>query len=348
MTGSTGRMSRVSRVLLDLHSAGDVSSLLQAASAGVECCVGCDGAMLSLARDPVAGDIRHFGSMAPEVGRVLRTVDARVAEQNPIYIDRLRLRTEGPSTLDTGDHRRVVEGTDFAAQVLKPLRARRVLHWLNVSPFPVTLMLTRGRGDDFNGEDIEAVRVIGDHIAMRLNTLCRGRNMRALPAGELFPIRRQLWLVTDRSGQILRAQPEAIALLRDCGVECGIGQRLPADMRRALTRRLRGSSREVLRFQPSGRLVAVFLAPIRTVEHECTCTLIEQPLMVEPDGRFVHKGLTRRESEVLHWMCEGKTNVEIGIILDISALTAKKHVENILHKFGVETRTAAVARALEG
>lgn len=52
--------------------------------------------------------------------------------------------------------------------------------------------------------------------------------------------------------------------------------------------------------------------------------------------------LTAREAEVLHWMGEGKRNDEIGVILGISGRTVGKHVEHVLEKLGVETRTAAV------
>lgn len=57
-------------------------------------------------------------------------------------------------------------------------------------------------------------------------------------------------------------------------------------------------------------------------------------------------GLTVRESEVLSWIARGKTNQEIAIILAMRWATVKKHVEHILDKLGVETRTAAAAMAL--
>jgi DNA-binding CsgD family transcriptional regulator len=56
-------------------------------------------------------------------------------------------------------------------------------------------------------------------------------------------------------------------------------------------------------------------------------------------------GLSRREADVLHWVAEGKTNFEIGIILGISPRTVGKHLERIFRKLDVETRTAAVASA---
>jgi DNA-binding CsgD family transcriptional regulator len=58
-------------------------------------------------------------------------------------------------------------------------------------------------------------------------------------------------------------------------------------------------------------------------------------------------GLTRRESEVLLWIAEGKRDAEIAKILGVSRRTASKHVERILGKLEAETRTGAVARAAE-
>jgi len=56
--------------------------------------------------------------------------------------------------------------------------------------------------------------------------------------------------------------------------------------------------------------------------------------------------LTPREREVLHWLAGGKTDRDIAAILGISPRTVHKHLQRIYEKLGVETRTAAVARAL--
>jgi DNA-binding NarL/FixJ family response regulator len=58
-------------------------------------------------------------------------------------------------------------------------------------------------------------------------------------------------------------------------------------------------------------------------------------------------GLTPREAEILFWVAQGKTNFEIGTILQISPATAKKHLENIYGKLGTENRASATLRALE-
>lgn len=54
--------------------------------------------------------------------------------------------------------------------------------------------------------------------------------------------------------------------------------------------------------------------------------------------------LSARELQVLEWVREGKTNHEIGQILDISPLTVKNHIQKILRKLGVTNRAQAVAR----
>jgi len=63
--------------------------------------------------------------------------------------------------------------------------------------------------------------------------------------------------------------------------------------------------------------------------------------------RFASIGLTQRESEVLYWISEGKTDEAIGILCGISTRTVHKHIEHIFQKLNVETRTAAVRVAMD-
>lgn len=59
------------------------------------------------------------------------------------------------------------------------------------------------------------------------------------------------------------------------------------------------------------------------------------------------EGLTARELEVLAQASQGKTNKEIGKVLFISDRTVQGHLKNIYQKFGVTSRTEAVAVALQ-
>lgn len=62
-------------------------------------------------------------------------------------------------------------------------------------------------------------------------------------------------------------------------------------------------------------------------------------------------GLTPREADVLLWTARGKSNKDMSEILNISARTVNKHLEQIFIKIGVENRasaTAAAARVIFG
>ncbi len=57
--------------------------------------------------------------------------------------------------------------------------------------------------------------------------------------------------------------------------------------------------------------------------------------------------ITARELEILRWVYLGKSNFEIGAILNISPLTVKNHVQKILRKLDVVNRAQAVGKALD-
>ncbi len=62
-------------------------------------------------------------------------------------------------------------------------------------------------------------------------------------------------------------------------------------------------------------------------------------------ARWVHDaGLSQREFEVMQWVVAGKTNPEIGAILDISEFTIKNHLKRIFVKLNVINRVQAVGR----
>ena len=75
--------------------------------------------------------------------------------------------------------------------------------------------------------------------------------------------------------------------------------------------------------------------------------LLEERHLVPAVDALRTLGLSSRETEVLAWVTQGKTNFEIASILAISPRTVSKHLEKVYAKLGVENRTAAAARGLE-
>lgn len=66
------------------------------------------------------------------------------------------------------------------------------------------------------------------------------------------------------------------------------------------------------------------------------------------DSNTPHSPLTSRESECLRWVASGKTDLEVGKILQISPRTVRFHINNAKTKLGVATRIQAVAKRVSG
>jgi len=56
--------------------------------------------------------------------------------------------------------------------------------------------------------------------------------------------------------------------------------------------------------------------------------------------------VSAREAEILHWVREGKSNEEIGLILGISGLTVKNHLQRLYRLLDVSNRAQAIARSM--
>jgi transcriptional regulator EpsA len=83
----------------------------------------------------------------------------------------------------------------------------------------------------------------------------------------------------------------------------------------------------------------IFSAYSRAQTRERPVAELENP--ENPDASITH-----REVEILRWIREGKSNLEIGMILSISPLTVKNHVQKILRKLNATNRAQAVSKAI--
>jgi len=70
-------------------------------------------------------------------------------------------------------------------------------------------------------------------------------------------------------------------------------------------------------------------------------------ILSEPQAITPSSELTARERSVIALMVQGLTNRQIAVALDLSPVTVKAYVSNILSKLNVSSRTEAVALALK-
>jgi DNA-binding NarL/FixJ family response regulator len=80
---------------------------------------------------------------------------------------------------------------------------------------------------------------------------------------------------------------------------------------------------------------------------DCTFRICHYTVTPSSEDKLKIKlNITSRESEVLYWLSNGKTNKEIGMILNIGSRTVNKHLEQVFVKLGVENRTTAAGIAI--
>jgi DNA-binding NarL/FixJ family response regulator len=155
-------------------------------------------------------------------------------------------------------------------------------------------------------------------------------------------------LAADDEGRVLWCTAQAARLL---GASAP-AERLPPEVVAWLTahvRGLKGGAPETITIGPGevGQGVRVEFSLVGALgpdEHLLRLVALNQDH--DLDRLHARVKLTRRESEVLLWLARGKSNRDIGQILDVSYRTVNKHLEQIYPKLGVEGRTAAVAMAV--
>lgn len=138
----------------------------------------------------------------------------------------------------------------------------------------------------------------------------------------------------DRSSVSLRLMEEAA----DAGLGDGIGISLRGDGEELVgvgIARSATSAGERKRTQDYGFLGTAYL--LSTCLHETYRGLII---------KSARAAMSRREHDILSWGAEGKTDEEIGVILNITINTVRFHWKNIFKKLSANGRTYAITKAL--
>lgn len=164
-------------------------------------------------------------------------------------------------------------------------------------------------------------------LEQRNDELDREVQRRVIAENELSRSLDRAVIVADASGEILFCSQRASGLLAR-----HFGTPPPREIPRAL-----------LTPDPNSRVrVQTAIGPTG-----CALLWLDEVAPAPSPAALAPLGLTPRETEILFWVAQGKTNAEIATILDSSFSTVKKHVENLLPKLGVETRLAAALKAME-
>jgi len=279
----------------------------------------------------------------------------RYAHQHPLIRHHERVKDGEPAAISDYLTQRQLRRLDLYNEFFRPVGVDyQVVFALRRSDDLIVALALGRRGRDFSRRDRALLSALRPHL------LCAYRN-----AESLTGLQRELTLLIQEAeatgtsvislapnGRVRAASPRAVDRLADYFA--------PAARDRG---RLPDAVSRWIRAQTSYRDVDESLRP-RTpmIVEKDGCRLVlrlagstDRPLLLIEERRapvvasrsLQAVGLTEREADVLAWVGHGKRDSEIGTILRISPRTVAKHLEHIFQKLGVETRTAAAARAHE-
>lgn len=148
----------------------------------------------------------------------------------------------------------------------------------------------------------------------------------------------------SNAGQLLWATPQTYTLLHTAGCDqAWIEGPLVDTLRDWLA--TQPLPQQTLPLTKLSHPLAIHFVQKRT-ESEILLKLMDARHVPEEEQLQKRLYLTAREAQVLRWIAHGKTNREIGQILDISPRTVNKHLEQIFQKIHVENRTTAASVAI--
>jgi DNA-binding CsgD family transcriptional regulator len=165
---------------------------------------------------------------------------------------------------------------------------------------------------------------VQDAAMIALNT--EGRVQLTTPQASIwleayFPKPSSIWVLPDRLWSWIKHQAASLRNTADPSPPC-----LP------------------LRIQHADRQLAIRLI-LKPAENRYLLLLEEQTTSLL--GSLELLGLSQRETTVLGWVLQGKENKTIANELGVGESTVRRHLESIYGKFGVSSRTGAIAYALQ-
>jgi DNA-binding response OmpR family regulator/DNA-binding CsgD family transcriptional regulator len=203
-------------------------------------------------------------------------------------------------------------------------------------------------GFDAGGVDYLVKPVEPDELIARLTVHLSNAKLSQSAYVAMDKARRYL-IATTIQGEILWSTPQASRLISNVlAVEVKPDTVFPEFVVRWLRNlELAGSKKPqqlVLSSTEEQQLLIYYVG--QNGPDELLLRVVEDSFLITQNRLSYIFDLTQREAQVLAWITTGKTNRDIGSILNLSPRTINKHLERIHIKIGVETRTAAAAAAL--
>jgi DNA-binding NarL/FixJ family response regulator len=227
---------------------------------------------------------------------------------------------------------------------------RRIKREPRLQPIPVIFMTGLSdsghvvEGLHAGGVDYVTKPIMLDELIARIHVhLANARMMRSTQAA--LDVTGRRLIATDASGGLRWSTPVATALLDGLGVDTIALISTQIARMIQLHEGAAGSADRASVRVPIGERQIEITHLGRGLGEDYLFRLAELREGMEAATLQRALGLTPRESDVLFWIAQGKSNRDASEIMNISARTVNKHLEQIFIKLGVENRAAAAAIA---
>lgn len=290
-------------------------------------------------------DVPGFLKKPEHFGQVL----AEEAEHHPIL--KYFQKTQDGSAVTFSDFMadREFRETLLSREFYQPLQIPRIIGLaLRIGSSHSITLARHKNGREFGEHTRTTLNAIRPHLRRALeNALAVTQMQNQLTAmNQVLEEGQQALISVTKEGRIRFITPSAQRLLKqyDFHAQAGFNQ-LPTRLKDWLTHsqlQLDRSDDVISELQPLLVQGELGCLTIRLIVKDSHYLLMLEERQAAPVAKvFEAFGLSTRESEILSWVSQGKTNPEIGMILGISRRTVQKHLERIYIKLGVENRTAA-------
>ena len=200
------------------------------------------------------------------------------------------------------------------------------------------------KGLEAGGVDYVTKPVNGEELIARIRVHLANARLTKSARDALDSTGQYLFSI-DSNGRLLWATPQAVQLFSESDLNTEqLDESLIKPLRLMLSPQYNREKGQTVNLETKS-LEMKYIGQTGNKEH--LIRIVDSERATEEEILRANLFLTERESEVLLWIAKGKTNREIGSILEMSPRTVNKHLEQIFKKINVENRTSAAVMALK-
>lgn len=338
---------QANKAVLAIYAQETLAGLRQTVLAQLSTMVPCDYSSYNEFDFQARKAVVHLGTEAPEIRNRIHVFEAFIASDPHVLYTARTKDYSARQVIDLVSHRKFREHPiyrEFYRELGVKHRSAFFLRKHGKLDLAVAL-LRQGRA--FSHRELALMEALRPHLEQAYYNVTRSERVQRQKSFQdlVLESTRYASVLLDNEARCLWVSPRAEAWLHKYFSGMGKDFVLPGRVRDWVLherQRLQEPS-----FQPPAGPLEILTTDSRLVIQATHRTdglillILEEEQFGASPEEMRRLGLTRREAQVLYWISQDKSNLEIAVVLGMSRRTVDKHVEHILAKLGVETRAGA-------